>query len=137
MDDAGFVRFRERIRDLGTVPERGRDAETLRRQGAIERPTGHVLHHDVIDTGRLAGIVNGDDAGMIQGAGGLGLMDEALPVFAIGAFVGGQDLDGDGAVELRVEGLVDDPHPALAELGFNPIAVERVTNRGPAHPRLS
>ena len=42
MDDAGFVRFRERIRNLGTVPERGRDAETLRRQGAIERPTGRV-----------------------------------------------------------------------------------------------
>ena len=111
--------------------------QTLRRQGAIERPTGYVLHHDVVDAGRLAGIMNGDDARMIQGAGGLGLVDETLAAFAIGQLVRRQNLDGDGAVELRVEGLVDDAHPALAELGFNQVPVERVTDHGSCRSRLS
>src|SRR6516165_4838682 len=39
-----------------------------------------------------------------------------------------QDLDGDFAVELGIRGAPDDAHAALAELRFNPVVPERMTD---------
>ena len=53
---------------------------------------------------------------MIQGRGGLRLLDEAELALGVSDLVGQQNLQRDKAVQLRVAGLVDDAHAALAEL---------------------
>ena len=56
------------------------------------------------------------DVGVIQGGGGLGFLEEPLRGVVFGQ-VRGQELDGDGALEAWVSGLIDDAHAAAAELG--------------------
>jgi hypothetical protein len=65
---------------------------------------------------------------VVQSAGRLGLLDEALLAGGIGDLVGGQDLDGDGAVEVRVASFVDHTHAAFAELRFDPVMVQRLAD---------
>jgi hypothetical protein len=62
--------------------------------------------------------------GMVQGAGGLGFLNEATLALRIGDFIGRKNLDGDRAGELRVTSLEHDAHAALAELRFNGVAAE-------------
>jgi len=45
-------------------------------------------------------------------------------VFAVGDLVRRQQLEGDEAIEVCVAGLVDHAHAALAELGFDAVAIE-------------
>ena len=68
--------------------------------------------------------------GMVQGAGGLGFLNEAPLALGIGDLVRGQHLDGDDAVEMRVAGLVDDAHAAFAELRFDSCS-DRASGRSP------
>ena len=88
MDDARFVRGRERIGDLHAEAQCLTDPETFRRNDVIERPTGRVLHHDEIDSRLGTDVVNGDDAWVIQSAGRLGFLNEALFAVGIGHLVG-------------------------------------------------
>ena len=73
-------------------------------------------------------VVDGDDVGMVQGAGGLGLLHEPALAVGIGDLVGGKDLDRDGALELRVAGLEDDAHAAFAQLRLERIATQGLAN---------
>src|SRR5699024_4772339 len=84
----------------------------------------HVLHHDVRDGDvragdgallLLAGVVHGDDRGMVQRGGAVRLTPEPLLEARVPCQVGAQHLDGDGAVQagvLREEHL---RHPPGAE----------------------
>ena len=72
--------------------------------------------------------MDGDDVGVIERARRLGLLDEALLAVRIGRLCPGQDLDGDGAIEVGVAGLVNHTHPAFAELRFDAVAVQRPAN---------
>ena len=47
----------------------------------------------------------------------------------------GQELQRDFAAELEVLGLVDDAHPAAAELGLNPIVADDGARRQRQHGR--
>jgi len=93
-----------------------------------ERFTGDVLHHDEVDALVGTDVVNRDDSGMVQGAGGLGLLDEPLPPKRIGHPVLRQDLDGDVAIELCVAGQVDNAHAAFAQLRLDPVAAQHPPN---------
>ena len=69
-----------------------------------------------------------DDAGVIQGRGGLGLLHETLLSIGIGDLVGRQDLEGHDAAQMRVASPVDDTHPALAQLRFDLVAIQALTD---------
>ena len=75
-------------------------------------------------------VVDGDDVRMVERARRLGLLNEALLALRIGDLVVRQHLDGDDTIEVCVAGLVDHTHPALAELRFDSVAIERLTDHG-------
>ncbi len=55
------------------------------------------------------------EAGMLEAREELPLADEALLELVVPAGVPGEDLEGDLAIELQVDGAVDGPHAALSE----------------------
>ena len=76
-----------------------------------------VLHGDVEDAILLAGVVDGDDVGMIERTRRARLVAEAAQqVFGIQAVgVQPRGLDGHGAADVGVGGLVHHPHGALPQ----------------------
>ncbi len=54
---------------------------------------------------------------MVEPGGGFGLALETLAGLVIAQKVRREEFQRDGAVELGVLGLIDDTHPAFAELG--------------------
>jgi hypothetical protein len=69
------------------------------------------------------------DIRVAEGRRGFGLLDEPLFAFGVGDLVRRQDLDGDGPVEMGVNGLVDGAHPAFAGLLDDPVVEERLANQ--------
>ena len=104
-----------------------------------------MLHDDEIAAAVRGDVVDDDDVRVAEGRGGLGLLDEALPAVGVGHLVGGQDLDGDGPVEVGVLGLVDGAHAALADLFEDPVVEDRLAGqsgsfhfpRPPSSPYMS
>ena len=81
-----------------------------------------MKHH----VARLADVVDRDDVGVVQAAGGARLLVEALLVL-VGAVALERHVDGlhrHRALEHRVGRLVDDAHGAAAELGLDDVAAE-------------
>jgi hypothetical protein len=75
--------------------------------------------------GEGAQLVDGDDAGVLELAADLGLLDEAADHLGILAEVVAEDLQGDVAAEVGVAALEDRAHAALGDL-----AVDAVADRG-------
>ncbi len=130
VEDAGAVGLGQRVGDLDGVLQRLGRAQALGGYHLVERPALDVLHYDEVHAVVAVDVVEGDDVGVIQRAGGLGLLDEALLASRIGRFAGGQDFDRHGSVEVSVASLVDDAHAALPELRFNSVVVERTADHG-------
>ena len=65
----------------------------------------------------LAEAVDLHDVGVLELGDGLGLRQEAGEGLGSGVPAGQGDLHGAEAVEPDLAGLVDDPHPAAAQLG--------------------
>ena len=78
-------------------------------------------------------VVHGHDAGVLQGGGGLRLVEEPVATLRVGRRVRRQGLEGDEAAEQGVAGLVDDTHAALPELLDDAVAVDRLADHG-GHP---
>ena len=116
MDDAGCVRAGQGVGDGDRILQNLGRLQAAARDDMVERAAGDELHHDEVGAILAADVVNGDDVGMIQGGGGLGFLDEAQLAVGVGDLVGRQNLDRDKAVQLRIAGLVDDAHTALAQL---------------------
>ncbi len=76
-----------------------------------------------------------DDVAVGDGCCEPGLVEEHAPALFIEGEVGGEDLDGDGAVENGVLGLPDHTHPALADLLDEPVVGEHPASLG-AHETL-
>jgi hypothetical protein len=77
----------------------------------VQRPAFDQLHHDIGRVVDFADVVDGDDVGMVELGGGLGLTHQARP--SNGAQVGfAQYFDRHIAVELLVAGAVDGACPA-------------------------
>ncbi len=85
----------------------------------------------------LVDVVDGDDVGVVQGRGSLGLLHEAALALGVGDLLRRQDLDGDEAVQVRVAGLVDHAHPALAELLEDLVVRDGSAGHGPGSFRNS
>jgi hypothetical protein len=108
-----------------------RDAHRLlHRQGAAllqqrsQVSARQVLHHQ-IDVGfhDLEG-VDRDNVGMIEAAGGTGLLQEALEGHLVGLGGDGQFLDGDRSVEEGIMGQVDGAESPLAQGTHNAVFEE-------------
>ena len=74
-------------------------------------------------------VVDDDDVRVAEGRGGLGLLDEAASALGVGDLAGRQDLDGDGPVEVGVDGLVDGAHAAFADLFGDPVMKDRLSDQ--------
>jgi hypothetical protein len=70
----------------------------------------------------VAHVVDLDDVGVAQAGDRLGLALEARPLVRPGVGAGEEHLEGDGAIESQMPGLVDDTHAAPAEEGLHVIA---------------
>ena len=77
----------------------------------------------------LADAEDGHDVGVMQPRRGLGLALEPLDHLAVGARPGREDLQGHVAAQRLLDRLVNDPHPAPADLADDPIIAERLERR--------
>ena len=81
----GLVRLGERVGDLHAVAQRLRDAETVRRDDLDRAFVPATYSMTMKSTPRIRpDVVDRDDVGMVQGAGGLGFLNEAALSFGIG-----------------------------------------------------
>ena len=97
---------------------------TPARQQLAQRHAVDELHHDVGHDdastvvglqGVLAGVVDGDDVGVVQRGGRLGLTAKARLEGRVAGEVGAQDLDRDPAPQAQVACLVDLGHAPAAD----------------------
>ncbi len=130
VDDALGVGRLEGVGDLGPELQQrleveGPGSDPLRQGLALEQ-----LHGDEVLT--LVGVdgVDGADVGVVEGGGGPGLPLKALEHRGVRGQLRGQELEGYVAAELRVLGLVDDPHASAAELGGDPVVRHRLADHG-------
>ena len=115
MKNPGGVCGCQRVRDLNGVAERGADTQPAAADQMSERGARNVLHRDEVDAVGLPDLINRDDVRMIQGGSGSGLLNEALTSLSIDRAIRLEQLDRDGPAEARIDGAVDDAHPAFAE----------------------
>lgn len=83
--------------------------------------TGDQFHHEKRETARFADVVDRDDMRVVEGGGGACFADQSFATVA-GLARGGEDFDGDFAMELEIGGAIDRAHAAASEF-----AVEAVT----------
>ena len=82
------------------------------------------LHGEVSLSFVLAGLVDRYDARMVQQCDRLGLVLEPAELNIVGQDPGPDHLEGDRPVEAYLEGLVDDPHAAAAQLSLDLVIAE-------------
>jgi hypothetical protein len=105
----------QRVGDLGGVSQRLVERGPLF-QHTVERTSFDESHDHEIDARICRDVVNGDDVGMVERGRGLRLLHEAALAFRIRDALRRQNFDGDVAVQVGVEGLVDHAHPSRAHL---------------------
>ena len=125
MDDALAVRAVERAGDLRSRRRRawssgnGAPGEPIGERLALEQ-----LHHQVVDAILVADVEQRADVRVVQARDGARFALEALAAPWITATSGGQDLDGDDAIQPRVARPIDLAHSARAENGLNLVRPE-------------
>src|SRR5207237_4831235 len=113
------------VGDLNSILQCIFETKSIFADAVVERFAWHELHSNKVGgtISQICGVdvVNVDNAGVIQGGSRFRLLHTAA--LALGACSGiwAQHLDGDGAIEMRIESTIHDAHPALAELGIDPI----------------
>ena len=125
MHDPLPVRLVQRIRNVD-----GDSQRLIQRQRALLQPLGQrlpveILHDQEVDPVLVADVMEGADVRVVQRRDGFGFSLESLLEIRISRNVLGQHLDGDGAVQAGVAGLVDLTHPARADLGGDAVGTER------------
>jgi hypothetical protein len=131
MDRSGqIVRRKLAFRDRPVVP---RLQSPHVHEDRVEPRAGDELHDVIMNAQRLADSEDGDDVRMVQSSGGLRLAVEAGHALGIEERGRGQDLERDAAAERLLLGLVDDAHPAPADLADDPIIGEPLGD-GPPRP---
>lgn len=66
--------------------------------------------------------------GVVQRTGRFGFLNEAALAVRVGDLVRRKNLDGDRALELRISGFEDEAHAAFAQLRFDNVAANRLTD---------
>ncbi len=123
VDEAATVRVGE---GLGGLDTHGRGLGHRDTAAVVEQvpqgPAAQVLEDQEGAALVLAPVVDGEDVGVGQGGGGLGLVAEAAQEVAVVGQAGVEDLDGHPALEDDVPGGVDGRGSPAAEGGFDPVA---------------
>ena len=131
--DAVLVRERERRGDVGTdVGDLRRREQAVGPDHVAQGATVDVLHHDEGGAVLLAPVEDADDVGLVQAGRRLGLTPEPLDEHRVARELGREDLERDGAVELRVAGEVHVGHAAVRDLADDLVAVGE-DGRGRVH----
>ena len=120
MHDSVLMRKAKRIGRLPCNPDNGGFVQTLLTfDDVFERCTFHQLHGKVGQASFFADVENGNDVGMREDAGGLGLTHQAgvqlCHMGGIGEVAKADGLDGNVAANHRVLGFVNDAHGAPAK----------------------
>lgn len=125
MDDAALVRVVDTTGDLGKDVEDGGVIEAAAAEEVIEGFAFDEFHDEIGESVPLAAIVDGDDGGVLELAGGFGFAIEAFEgvVFAAESFAA-DDFYGDFAHQFGVHGAVDNAHAAFAEFVFDFVAAD-------------
>ncbi len=98
----------------------------------LERLAFQKLHHDEGLPLVLVDVVDGADAGVVEGRGGPGLALEALLGLVAREEPLGQELERDLAAQAGVLGLVDDAHAPAAELLEDAVVGDGLAGHGDA-----
>ena len=129
VDDALPVGGGQGVGDLGRHGQRLLERQRSLLEAVGERLAREVLHHQEGRTVVLADVVERADVRVVQAGDGLRFALEAGAAVRVGADLGREDLDGDGAVEAGVAGLVDLAHAAGADGGEDLVRAEAGTRR--------
>ena len=116
VDDAGTMRAIERGCDLRCTGERLVERQCAARQARGEGLALEVLHHQEAHAILSAHVVQRADVRMAQGADRTRLALEPLVRLGIDRRVDGEGLDRHGAIETRIDRLVDIAHASPANL---------------------
>ena len=101
-----------------------------------QRVSGDVLHREEDRAVVVALVVDAHHVGVVEPGGRAGLADEPLGEVVVVTEAGVHHLDGDGAVEADVGGLVDTRHAAAGDATADAIAaVEESTDERVGAPR--
>ncbi len=128
VDDARRVRLRDCVGDLDCAPQRLGKLEPLAADQLIQRTPGHVFHRDERPAVGVADIVDDANVGMVERGGCFGLAAEPRQDLAVPGEILGDELEGDRPLEPDVLGLVDDAHPAAAQLLEDAVVRDRLAN---------
>ena len=115
MDDADFVRARERFGDLDGEINRARGRDRPARNPTAQRLAADQFHSDERDAVSFANVVNNCDVRVLERGRGARLLDEAGPARRISDERRRKDLYRDIAVHPLIMRAVDLPHPAGAD----------------------
>ena len=116
MNDAAAVRVSQAIAGLHDVSQLFYDGDfPVAGDDLIERLAVEELHHQIGIALMIAQVIDDDDVGVLQHAGGFGLTVEALEQVGILGKAAGHHLDGDDALDEVIHRLVHDAHAALAQ----------------------
>ena len=120
--DALLVRSRQAVRDLNGEVERLLDRQRPPPQHPLERLAGVARHRDEdLPRPGLADIVDRANVHVVESPGSPCLAQHARLRVRVGDQVNGQKLERYRAFQSGVAGLVDDAHPAFAELARDPV----------------
>ena len=129
VDDAvGVRRFKGRS-DLHSVVERRGDRQSAARQHLVEREAVDQLHRDEGRARLVADLVDRDDIRVVQRRGRPRFQHEPPVSLLIAGRFRFEHLQRDRTPEPRVDGAVDNPHPAAADLTLDAV-VRNVLDHG-------
>ena len=134
VDDPAPVCSVERVDDLDRVFDRSRERQRSPLQPLLERLTIDVLHDQVVDVVLHPDVVERADVRMIQAGDDPGFALEACDALRVVRQMLGQRLDGDGAVQARIDGAIHLTHAARGDQGLQLVRTEDTSDE-PARNR--
>ena len=132
MQDASLVRRGETVGQADDELDDVVPRPWARFDPVSERAAVNEFAHEVLAPVQLAGVMHREDVRVIERGRQLRFALEAPPGRRVGE-VGGEKLDRDGTIQLRVRRTVDRAHPALAKLLIEAICADRCARRERAH----
>ena len=115
MDEAVFVRVRERVGDLSRDLDRLVCRHAAAGHAARERFAFQALHHEVVEAAVVPDIVNAADVGMLEARDRFRLATESFAQLRAHRAAAQHDLDGDRPIEPEIAGAIHLAHAAPAE----------------------
>ena len=136
MDETPRVRRVERVGDLARDRDgAGRPERPLPARAAPEVAPVDVAHRDEQAPVGLARLVDRDDVRVVEARREPRLPEEPLAELLVVGEARAQQLQGDGALEPRIERAVDLAHAATADEPLDRVAGDELTRRNPPSDR--